>query len=52
MNIPRVGMVGGLGGGDPVNVSSTHGVEIPHPNPSPSGRGAKTPILMPGDLAP
>jgi hypothetical protein len=27
------------------NVSSTHGVEIPHPNPSPPGRGAKTLIL-------
>ena len=27
------------------NVSSTHVVEIPHPNPSPWGRGAKTLIL-------
>jgi hypothetical protein len=35
-----------LGRGNPnPNVSSTHGVEIPHPNPSPPGRRAKTLIL-------
>jgi hypothetical protein len=26
-------------------MSSTHGVEIPHPNPAPWGRGAKTLML-------
>jgi hypothetical protein len=28
-----------------ITVSSTHVAEIPHPNPSPPGRGAKTLIL-------
>jgi len=37
--------VGAFGGGALDDVSLTHGVEIPHPNLSPWGRGAKTLML-------
>jgi len=38
--------------GTSINVSSTHVAEIPHPNPSPWGRGAKTLILRLLPLSP